>query len=86
MLEVFVIPNTLVFDQFSLSQYLGFKRSKHKCNFHFVAIPTMKMSQILKSAVLQVRVGQWSIITYLQPLIAHIYHVMIIVTGSFSKK
>ena len=40
---------------------------------------------ILKIA-LQIRVGQRSITTSLWPLTAHIYHVMIIVTGGFSEK
>ena len=35
---------------------------------------------------LQVRVGQWSITTNLWPLTTHIYDVIIIVTGGFSKK
>ena len=38
--------STLVFDQYFL-QYLGFKRNKQKCNFHYVAMHMM--SQILKS-------------------------------------
>ena len=37
-------------------------------------------------ATLQIRAGQLSISTNLWPLIAHIYHVMIIMTSSFSKK
>ena len=49
MLEMFVIPySTLVFDTISFRWYLRFKGNKHKCNFHYVAIPMM-MSQILKS-------------------------------------
>ena len=40
--------STLVFDQISFKQYLGFKRNNDRCNFHYVAIP-MVMSQILKS-------------------------------------
>ena len=35
---------------------------------------------------LQIRASQWSITANLQPLNAHIYHVMIIVTGCFAKK
>ena len=35
---------------------------------------------------LQIRAGQLSITINLWPLAAHIYHVMIIVTGGFSKK
>ena len=38
------------------------------------------------NSALQIRAGQRSITANLWPLIAHIYHVMIIVTGSFSKK
>ena len=39
-------------------------------------------------AALQIRAGQRSITAnlWLWPLIAHIYHVMIIMTGGFSKK
>ena len=37
-------------------------------------------------AVLQIRASQGSITVNLQPLTAHVYHVMIIVTGGFSKK
>ena len=49
MLEMFVIPySTLVFDTISFRWYLRFKGNKHKCNFHYVAIPMMT-SQILKS-------------------------------------
>ena len=33
----------------------------------------------------QVRAGQWSITANFRPLTAHIYHVMIIVTGGFSR-
>ena len=33
---------------------------------------------------LEIRAGQWPIDTNLRPLTAHIYHVMIIVTGNFS--
>ena len=36
--------------------------------------------------VLQIRAGQRLISINLQPSTAHIYHVMIIVTGGFSKK
>ena len=35
---------------------------------------------------LQIRAGQRSITAILRPLTAHIYHVMIIMTGGFSKK
>ena len=35
---------------------------------------------------LQIRAGQRSITANLPPLTVHIYHVMIIVTGSFSRK
>ena len=35
---------------------------------------------------LQIRAGQRSITTNIWPLTAHIYHVIIIVTGGFSKK
>ena len=38
----------LVFDQILFWQFLGLKGNKHKCNFHYVAMPIM-MSQILKS-------------------------------------
>ena len=38
---------TLVFDQIFFLQYLGFKRTKDKCNFHYVAM-SMMTSQILK--------------------------------------
>ena len=41
--------NTLVFDQISFSEYLGFRRNKCKYNFHYPAMLTMT-SQILKSA------------------------------------
>ena len=37
-------------------------------------------------AVLQIKADQRSITGNLWPLTAHIYHVMIIVTGGFSKK
>ena len=40
--------STLVFDQISFWQDLGFKRNKHKCNLHYAAI-LMMTSQILKS-------------------------------------
>ena len=33
--------STLVFHQISFWQYLRFKRNKHKCNFHYVAMPMM---------------------------------------------
>ena len=36
--------------------------------------------------MLQIRAGPWSITANLWPLTAHIYHVMIILTGEFSKK
>ena len=39
--------HTLVFDQILFFLYLGFKRYKRKCNFHYVAIPMMT-SLILK--------------------------------------
>ena len=38
------------------------------------------------SSGLQIRTSQWSITANLCPFTAHIYHVMIIVTGGFSKK
>ena len=41
---------------------------------------------VLYNPALQIRINQWSSTTNLQPLIAHIYHVMIIVTSGFSKK
>ena len=41
--------STLVFDQISFSEYLGFKRNKCKYNFHYPAM-LMMASQILKSA------------------------------------
>ena len=41
---------------------------------------------VLYNPALQIRISQWSSTTNLQPLIAHIYHVMIIVTSGFSKK
>ena len=37
--------NKLAIDQISF--HLGFKRNKHKCNFHYMAMPMMT-SQILK--------------------------------------
>ena len=37
-------------------------------------------------AALQIRAGQWSLTANLWPLSAHIYHVMIMMTGGFSKK
>ena len=40
---------TLVFDQISFWQCLGFKINKHKCNLHYVTMP-MLTSQILNSA------------------------------------
>ena len=43
-------------------------------------------SYVTIPAVLQRRLSQWSIIDNLWPLTAHIYHVMIIVTGGCSKK
>ena len=39
----------LVFDQISIWSYLGFKRNKRKCNFHYAAM-LMMTSQIFKSA------------------------------------
>ena len=39
--------STLVFEKIPFSQYVGFKRNKHKCNFYYEAMPMM-MSQILK--------------------------------------
>ena len=40
----------------------------------------------LSIAALQIRTGQRTLTTNLWPLTAHIYHVMIMVTGGFSKK
>ena len=40
----------------------------------------------LNQPALQIRASQQSIIANIWPLTAHIYHVMIIVTGDFSKK
>ena len=40
--------STLVFDQISFGHYLGFKRNKNKCNFHYATM-SMMTSQILKS-------------------------------------
>ena len=40
----------------------------------------------LSLAALQIRAGQWSVTPNLWPLTTHIYHVMITVTGGFSKK
>ena len=48
MSKTFLSYNTLVFDQISFRQNLGFKRNKLKCNFHYVAM-LMVASQILKS-------------------------------------
>ena len=39
-----------------------------------------------RQAALEIRAGQRSITANRWPLTAHIYHVMIIVTGGFSKK
>ena len=44
------------------------------------------MEKYYRSTALQIRAGQWSVTASLQPLTAHIYHVMIIVSGDFSKK
>ena len=38
---------TIVFDQVSFLQQLGFRRNEHKCNFHYAAM-SMMASQILK--------------------------------------
>ena len=62
--------------------------------FHMVLLSNVDFEQIIAStvgnifplSVLQVRAGQWSITANLWPLTTHIYHVMIIVTGGFSKK
>ena len=40
----------------------------------------------LSISVLQIKIGQQSITTNFWPLTAHKYHIMIIVTGDFSKK
>ena len=40
----------------------------------------------ITTAVLQIRASQWSVTANLWPLTVHIYHVMIIVAGVFSKK
>ena len=40
----------------------------------------------LHFAALQIRAGQRSVTANLQPLTAHIYHEMIILTGGFFKK
>ena len=41
---------------------------------------------MVQMSALQIRAGQRSITANLGPLIAHIYYVMIILTGDFSKK
>ena len=38
------------------------------------------------ATALQIRAGQQSITANLSPFVTHIYHVMIIVTGSFSRE
>ena len=48
--------------------------------FHFV------QNMYFGHTALQISAGQQSITASLRPLTAHIYHVMIIVTGGFSKK
>ena len=48
MLEIFVIQHTGTWSRFILIVLIGFKRNKHKCNFHYVAIPMMT-PEILKS-------------------------------------
>ena len=47
MLEMFVIQHINIWPNFILI-VLGFKRNKHKCNFHYLAMP-MVTSEILKS-------------------------------------
>ena len=44
------------------------------------------MTHETHNSVLWIRAGQWLIIANLWPLTAHIFHVIIIVTGDFSKK
>ena len=52
---------------------------------HGEKVPLYLLLATLLTA-LQIRAGQRSITANLWPLTAHIYHVMIIVTGGFSKK
>ena len=69
-------------------QYQGHGQfTKGSINVYFLAYMNFlqKCAQLHGSA-LQIRVGQWSITASLWPLTAHIYHVMIIVSGGFSKK
>ena len=62
---------------FGICRILAFK------NLFFVS----NMQPLCKcNPALQQSTGQWSITTNLVPLTAHIYHVMIIVTSSFSRK
>ena len=44
------------------------------------------VESLVNMSALQIRVGQRSVTANLWPLTAHFYHVMIIVTGDFSKK
>ena len=53
------------------------------CNF-VIIFPLTEVMMIC--TVLQIRAGQQPITTNLWPLTSHIYHVMIIVISSFSKK
>ena len=63
--------------EISLLQILSMMSSKY---FHCFSFDGVAMS------ALQLTASKWSIITNLWPLTTHIYHVMIIVTGGFSKK
>ena len=47
MLEMFAIEHTSIWPNFNLI-VLRIKKNKHKCNFHYVAMPMMT-SQVLKS-------------------------------------
>ena len=69
----------------SLSFKFFFKKT-HK-NIHNQNLPELAhYIGVTGVTVLQIRGGQQSITANLWPLTAHIYHVMIIVTGGFSKK
>ena len=54
--------------------------------FHGWGLTASRLEPLWGSTALQIRAGQQSITTNLQPLTAHIYHELIIVTGGFFKK
>ena len=74
-----------------MSWSLRMKKECIFCNVYFAqrnfVFLTFRFSlNVQYIAALQIRAGQRSITASLWPLTAHIYHVMIIVTGGFSKK